>query len=185
MPRNIRIVGFTGVKRQDSYNKAALQRASELLPENTELEIVSIDDLPAFEQGAHVPESAQRLREKLQQADAVLIASPEYKGLLPTGLKHALAWTLDADGASALAHKPVALMGVGRRSADEQQQLRQLLKEQQAQVLAGSTLYIGAHGKFDREGNLAHEETEQQMRKLLAFLVMQADERKQAASLLG
>ena len=177
MPRNTRIVGFTGVKRQDSYNKAALQRASELLPEDTELEIVSIDDLPAFEQAAHVPESAQRFREKLQQADAVLIASPEYKGLLPNGMKNALAWALDAEETSALAGKPTALMGIGRQSATEQQQLRQLLTAKQAHVLAGPALYVSAQEKFDREGNLSHEATEQQMRALLASLVRQADDR--------
>jgi chromate reductase, NAD(P)H dehydrogenase (quinone) len=181
MPRNIRIIGFTGIKRQDSYNKAALQRASELLPEHTELEILSIDDLPAFEQSTHVAESVQRFREQLQQADAVLIASPEYKGLLPNGMKNALAWTLDADGSSVLAEKPVALMGVGRQSSTEQQRLRRLLEEQQAQVLAGPTLYVSAQEKFDRDGNLAHEETEEQIRTLLASLVMQADGREAAS----
>ncbi|HEY4388646.1 MAG TPA: NAD(P)H-dependent oxidoreductase [Ktedonobacteraceae bacterium] len=174
MPRNIRIVGFTGMKRQDSYNKAILQSARELLPEYADLEIVSVDDLPTFEQTASIPESVSQFREKLQQADAVLIASPEYKGLLPNGTKNALAWALHAEDTSVLTGKPTALMGVGRQSATEQQHLRQLLAEKQVPVLTAPALYVSAQEKFDRDGSLAHEETEQQIRTLLTVLVMHA-----------
>lgn len=180
MPRNIRIIGFTGMKRQDSYNKAALYSARELLPEHAELEIVSVDDLPTFEQTALMPESVARFRETLQQADAVLIASPEYKGLLPAGLKNALAWALYAGNTSVLSGKPTALMGIGRQSATEQQRLRQLLAEKQVSVLVDPALYVSAHEKFNRDGKLAHEETEQQLRELLATLVVHARDARSA-----
>ncbi len=174
MSRNIRIVGFTGNKRQDSYNKSVLQSALSLLPEQTELEILSVADLPSFEQGAEASELVLHFRAKLEQADAVLIASPEYKGLLPAGLKNALAWALQYEDASVLTEKPVAIMGIGRQSQTEQQSLRQLLTENHVSVLASPAVYVSADEKFDHMGNLAHEETEQQIRALLSALAVEA-----------
>jgi len=180
MSRKIRIVGFTGNKRHDSYNKAVLQSAHNVLPAHAELEIITVDDLPAFVQTDEMPESVERFRKQLQQADAVLIATPEYKGLLPTGLQNALAWALHHEGENALAAKPTALMGVGRQHGSAQQHLRQVLADQQVSVLAEPTVYVSAHDKFDQDGNLAHKETELQIGALLDALVAVADEQRSA-----
>jgi chromate reductase len=180
MSRKIRIVGFTGNKRQNSYNKAVLQSAQNVLPAHAELEIITVDDLPVFVQTDTLPETVERFRVQLQQADAVLIATPEYKGLLPAGLQNALAWALHHEGENVLAEKPIALMGVGRQHGNAQQHLRQVLADQQVSVLAEPTVYVSAYDKFDQDGNLAHEETEQQISALLDALVAIADEKSSA-----
>ena len=176
MSSQIHIVAFTGCLREQSYNRAALRAAQELLPEQAELEILTIDHLPQFDQALvqDEPEEVRSFKEKIQQADAVLIATPEYKGLLPHVLTNALNWA----GQVALSKKLTAIMGVGRQTGTEGelQQVRQLLATYNAVVLEEPEVYVGSGWeKFDSEGRLTDEEMRQQMRVLLNSLVVRVN----------
>jgi chromate reductase len=180
-----RIVGFAGCVHEGSYNKAALNAAQDLLPSGVELEILDIADLPSFQLSAEQSESASDsvniFQVKIQAADAVVIMTPEYKGLLPHALKNALHWA-----ATELAEKPVAIMGIGRRAEAERelQHLRQVLTGYNALVLEQPEVYITAGWeKFERDGSLTDAATAQQIRSLLEALVAWADEK--AAVLVG
>jgi|ERR1019366_5162987 chromate reductase len=173
-----RIVGFAGCVREASYNKAALNAAQDLLPSGVELEILDIADLPSFQLGSGQSESDSDsvyiFQAKIQAADAVVITTPEYKGMLPSALKNALHWA-----ATELAEKPVAIMGVGRRAEAERelQHLRQVLTGYNALVLEQPEVYVTAGWeKFERNGSLTDATTAQQMRSLLEALVSWANE---------
>src|SRR5213076_2956846 len=58
-----------------------------------------------------VPEGAQRLRDAIEAADAILIATPEYDSSLPGQLKNALDWASRPFPDNALRNKPVAVIG--------------------------------------------------------------------------
>jgi chromate reductase len=179
MSSRIRIVGFTGSVREQSYNKAALRAAQELLPENAELEIIAISDLPQYAIEQDDQEKVRRFQEQVQQADAILIASPEYKGMLSNTLRRALHWS----GRSVLANKPTAVMGIGRQSGTvrEQQYLRELLADANAIVLEEPEVYAtSGWEKFDSEGRLIDETVRQQVRVLLEALVARAEESETA-----
>ena len=177
------IVGFAGCVREESYNKAALHSVKDLLPPDAELEILTIADLPSFQLAAGQAESepVRIFQEKIRHADAVLIMAPEYKGMLPAALKNALCWAEEA-----LAEKPVAIMGIGRRTGSERelQQLRQILVGYNALVLEQPEVYVTAGWeKFDHSGSLIDKVTAQQIHLLLEALVAWADEK--AAALVG
>jgi chromate reductase, NAD(P)H dehydrogenase (quinone) len=179
MSSRIRIVGFTGSVREQSYNKAVLRAAQELLPENAELEILVISDLPRYAIEQDDQEKVDRFKEQVQQADAVLIASPAYKGMLSNTLRSALHWT----GQSILAGKPTAVMGIGRQSGTvrEQLYLRQILTDVNAIVLEEPEVYAtSGWEKFDSEGRLVDETVREQVRALLEALVARAEEEKSA-----
>jgi chromate reductase len=179
MSSRIRIVGFTGSVREQSYNKAALRAAQELLPENAELEILAISDLPRYAIEQDDQEKVRRFKEQVQQADAVLIASPEYKGMLSNPLRSALHWA----GQSVLADKPTAVMGIGRQSGTdrEHQYLRQILSDANAIVLEEPEVYAASGWeKFDSEGRLIDETVRQQVRSLLEALVARTEETRSA-----
>ena len=53
----------------------------------------------------------QRLRDAIAEADAVLIATPEYNSSLPGQLKNALDWASRPFPENALRNKPVAVIG--------------------------------------------------------------------------
>ena len=50
MANKFKIVGFAGSLRKDSYNKALLRAAAELLPKNVELEIFDLEGIPPYNQ---------------------------------------------------------------------------------------------------------------------------------------
>jgi len=111
----MRVLGITGSLRRDSLNHALLREAAERLPAGAELveferlrEIPPYDaDLEAFETPAAVAE----LREAMREADAVLVATPEYNHSIPGVLKNALDWASRPAGQSALMGKPAAVIG--------------------------------------------------------------------------
>jgi chromate reductase, NAD(P)H dehydrogenase (quinone) len=90
----VRILGIPGSLRKASYNKAALRAAQELLPDGATLEIFDLDGLPPFNEEAERPLPARvvELKARIREADAILIATPEYNYSVPGVLKNAIDW---------------------------------------------------------------------------------------------
>jgi chromate reductase len=88
----VRILGISGSLRKDSHNTALLRAAAEQLPPGVELELYQgLRDIPPYDQdeddaGDHHP-AVLALREAIDQADAVLISTPEYNHSIPGVLK--------------------------------------------------------------------------------------------------
>jgi chromate reductase len=146
----ITIVGFTGSVRAESSNKAVLRLAQELLPARVQLDLLAIEEL-----------SIEEINARLQQADAILIATPEYKGLLSRTLRSVLTQIAPEN----VAEKPTALLGVGRSNGQghEHIQLRHLLGELDAAVL-NEHVYVNAD-------QLNDQATDHQIRALLESLI--------------
>jgi chromate reductase len=113
----MRVLGISGSLRRDSYNHALLREAAQRLPAGVELvEFERIAEIPAYDadreaDGIPVPEAVAALREAMLEADAVLIATPEYNHSIPGALKNALDWASRPAGESALTGTPAAVIG--------------------------------------------------------------------------
>jgi chromate reductase len=112
----VKVLGIAGSLRRDSYNQALLRAAAERLPAGVELvEFGQLREIPPYdadleaEQG--VPEAVAALREAMREADAVLVATPEYNHSMPGVLKNALDWASRPAGESALTGTPAAVVG--------------------------------------------------------------------------
>ena len=77
-----------------------------------EFEIVSIADLPLFNQDlenpkdeSQEPKSVQELRNKIRSADAIFFSSPEYNYSISSPMKTALDWASRGANGSALKGK--------------------------------------------------------------------------------
>ena len=114
----MRVLGISGSLRRDSYNSALLRAAAERLP--GEVELVTFErlaEIPAYdadlEAGAEaaVPAAVAELRSAMRDADAVLVATPEYNHSIPGALKNALDWASRPAGESALNGTPAAVVG--------------------------------------------------------------------------
>jgi chromate reductase len=73
-----------------------------------------IKELPLYDaddDGVTAPVAVRRLRGAIRLADAVLVATPEYNGTIPGGLKNAIDWASRPRGEAALAGKPAAVLG--------------------------------------------------------------------------
>jgi chromate reductase len=177
MNRPVRILGIAGSLRRESYNRAALRVATELVPQGATIEIFELDGIPGFNQDEeqNPPAKVTELKKRIREADAILFVTPEYNYSIPGVLKNTIDWASRPYGDNAWNGKPAAIMGasVGNiATARAQYHLRQIMvflnmfPVNQPEVMIGN-----ASERFDAEGNLTHAATRDFIRQLLQNLV--------------
>lgn len=177
MSKPIRILGIAGSLRRESYNRAALRAATQLVPEGAIIDIFELDGIPGFNQDEeqNPPAKVAELKRRIRAADAILIVTPEYNYSVPGVLKNAIDWASRPYGDSAWNGKPVAIMGasVGAiGTARAQYHLRQMFVFLNMFPINQPEVMIGnASERFDAEGNLTDDTTKNFIRQLLQNLV--------------
>lgn len=177
MDRKINIIGLTGSLRRNSYNRAALQAAKEILPEGVSLEIEDLSPIPFFNEDMEaegIPQVVVEFKKKIEMADAILIATPEYNYSLPPVLKNALDWASRGKDAP-VNGKPLAIMSASPSmlgGARVQYHLRQVCVGLNLMVVNKPEVFITfANKKFDEEGKLIDENTRNAITRLVQALV--------------
>ncbi len=177
MEKIVKILGFAGSLRKDSYNRSLLRAALELMPKDAELEIFDLEGIPPFNQDAENQPSAKvkEFKAKIRAADAVLIATPEYNYSIPGVLKNAIDCASRPYGDNAFAHKPVAIMGASigmAGSARAQYHLRQCFVFLTCFALNQPEVMVPfAQEKIDKDGKVTDPKTRERIRELLESLV--------------
>ena len=177
MSKPVRILGIAGSLRRESYNRAALRAAIELVPEGASIETFELDGIPGFNQDEeqNPPAKVTELKKRIREADAILIVTPEYNYSIPGVLKNAIDWASRPYGDSAWNGKPAAIMGasVGTiGTARAQYHLRQMMvflnmfPVNQPEVMIGN-----AAKRFDAQGKLTDDATKDFIRQLLQSLM--------------
>ena len=168
------ILALAGSLRQGSYNRGLLRAAEELAPEWVEVQFFDIGTLPFFNEDVEAagdPEPVRRFKEAIRNANAVLIATPEYNGAVPGVLANAIDWASRPTGQSVLRNKPVAVMGavLGRSgSVNAQAALRGVLSRVGAVVVPDPQVLVPRASRlFDEQVNLRDEETRQEIQQLI------------------
>lgn len=137
----MRILAISGSLRDGSHNTALLRLAEERLPEGDELVLwQGIGDVPIFDEDAEepVPPVVAALRRAVAEADAVLVATPEYNSSLPGGLKNVLDWASRPFATNPFRSKPVAVVGASTSmfgAAWAQEDAKKVLKAMGARVV--------------------------------------------------
>jgi len=174
MQRKYRVAGISGSLRKGSYNTATLIAAQELAPDTLEIEIITLEDVPLFNEDVEDkgwPLRVQELRDRVEAADAVIFATPEYNYSITGVLKNAIDWLSRPEGEAPLNGKPAAIVGatpsfVG--TARGQAHLRQIVFYNAMPLLpTAEVLIANAKDRFDDEGRLTDEETREVLRDML------------------
>ncbi|RFU38485.1 NAD(P)H-dependent oxidoreductase [Actinomadura logoneensis] len=176
------ILGISGSLRADSYNTALLRAARKSTPPGVRVEVYDgLRDLPPYDMDLDVPDrrpaAAQDLRDRVNAADGLLIATPEFNYSVPGVLKNAIDWAstdwTGGEGAPLL-RKPVAIAGAAPTqfgSVRAQLALRQVFLWTHSDVVVKPELIVfRAHERFDEGGNLTDEKTAGVLRELLDAL---------------
>jgi chromate reductase len=164
----MRVLGISGSLRRDSYNTKLLHEVADLLPEDVELELYDgLKAIPPYDQDDDVepaPATVAELRAAIDDADAVLFATPEYNGSIPGALKNALDWASRPAGQSVLRGKPVAVVGAtpGMFGAVwAQADLRKVLQTIGAKVVDRELPVMQVDKRFGPDGRLVDIELRQ------------------------
>lgn len=148
-----RVLGISGSLRAGSYNRRLLEAATDALPD-VDWTIARLRAIPPYDadvEARGLPPAVVQLKYQVADADAVVIATPEYNHSIPGVLKNAIDWASRPAMQSPFAGTPVLLMGAStgrdgaRRALDH---LRQVLESMLAEPLEAVVSVARARERF-------------------------------------
>ena len=109
------ILALSGSLRTGSYNTKLLLAAAAAAPDGVDLVMYDrLKEIPPYDADddvpGHQPAPVRRLKNAIAEADAVLIATPEYNHSIPGVLKNALDWVSRPLAESPALNKPFAVI---------------------------------------------------------------------------
>jgi len=183
----MRILAISGSVRRGSNNTALLRALAEEAPPGVDIEIWNgLKEIPAYDQDDDVepgPEPVEALRSAVRQADAVVIATPEYNSSVPGALKNALDWASRPISTNSFRNKPVAVIGssIGAFGAVwAQGELQKVLGAMGARV-ADAELAVGHASEKIIDGRVVDEDVRQGLRDVLEVLLAEVSPVRAAA----
>lgn len=164
-----KILAISGSTRKNSSNYKILKFISEHINSEFEVEIFEdLENIPHFNpdlDNDNPPEAVTIFRNKVENANAIIICTPEYVFSLPGSLKNALEWCVSN---TVFSNKNVGLITASASGEKGHEQLALIMKTIQAQFTDKTQLLIqGIRGKLDADGNIIDEKT---LNNLLIFI---------------
>ena len=173
----MRILGISGSLRRGSHNRRLLRAAVAQLPAGVHLvEWDGLGGLPAFNEDLErtPPPSVRAFLRAVADADALLIATPEYNASVPGALKNAFDWASRPFPDNVLHNKPALVIGASTGlfgAVWAQAEMRKTLAASGAIVLETELAVGGADTAFRGDASLADPRLEGRLHALLDDLV--------------
>lgn len=157
------VLALSGSLRKQSTNTMLLRAAAAVAPASLDVRLYDYRDLPHYDGDiAELPPSVVALKEAIDAADGVLIATPEYNYSVPGVLKNAIDWASRPAYGSPFRDKKTGVLSAAASfvgGARAQQHLKTILLGMGTPVFAWPELLVGsAHTKFE-DGVLKDEKT--------------------------
>lgn len=164
-----KVLAICGSTRAQSVNHLILTTVKKLYKDIVDIDVFQkIIDLPHFNPDVDDLETTVEVvnfRRSIEQADGVLICTPEYVFSIPGVLKNALEWTVST---TIFSNKPVAIIvasGLGEKAFES---LLLIMKTLGATMNDDAQLLIpGARSKFNLANNTVDPETLSNLHKLM------------------
>lgn len=173
MERKQQVFIINGSASRDSSNQRLIDRFISLSKDKFETEAFpDLKILPHFDPELSItntPEVVRSFRASIENADAVLICTPEYVFSIPGALKNAIEWCVST---TVFSNKPVALITASAHGAKAHEELKLIMRTLMAEVLEQTSLLIsGIKGKIDKEGNFTDPKTEGEFERFIDLFV--------------
>ncbi len=169
MVKKKKILGICGSASRNSANLLILNIIAELGKSDFELEISdNLTELPHFKTELtekSVPEKIVGFRNRIANADGIIICTPEYVFSIPSGLKNAIEWCVST---TVFSDKPIGLITASASGIKGHEELKLIMETVQTNFTDETTLLIqGIKGKVDKEGKILDKETENELKKFI------------------
>jgi NAD(P)H-dependent FMN reductase len=174
-----KVFAICGSTRAQSANLSIIEYLANITSNELEVEIYNdLAALPHFNPDLDkekAPGNVEQLRDKIKNADGVLICTPEYVFSLPGTLKNAIEWCVST---TIFSEKPVALITASAHGAKAHESLRLIMKTIYADIREETQLLIqGAKGKVNNNGGITDNTIAQQLKQLAASFISHLDEK--------
>ena len=171
----LNFLGISGSLRRHSANRGLLRAAQQQLPEEVQLEIADLSDIPFYNADlTEKPAGVSRVLDQMGRADALVLACPEYNYSLAPALKNILDWASREPNNALLAGKPLAIMsaGGGMGASRAQYHLRQVCVYLDLHPLNKPEVFANAFaGGFDAEGHVTDATIQKQIATQMQALI--------------
>lgn len=166
------IFAVIGSASSNSANHKVVEKIASLTSEEFNLTIYNdLKTLPHFDpelSADNPPKQIVEFRKSIEQADGVVICTPEYVFSIPSGLKNAIEWCI---ATTIFSDKPIGLITASASGQKGHEELQLIMKTAMAKFTDETCLLIqGIKGKFDEQGNLTDNETKKQLDKFVDAL---------------
>ena len=152
----MKVLALSGSLRQASINAALLRATQQLAPPALDFTIFTgVGELPLFNPDleADLPPAVRRLHGAVAEADALVIASPEYAHGVTAVIKNVLDWLVSFEP---FVGKPVAVLNASPRAHHADAALRETLTTMSALIVGSASVTIPLLGaKLDDAGMVA------------------------------
>ena len=149
----MKILALSGSLRANSINSALLRAAARLAPVKLTVTVYhGLGDLPLFNPDIEDRsiESVTNFHAQVANADALLIASPEYAHGVTGTIKNALDWLVSFEP---FIYKPVGIFNASPRAQHADVALREILKTMSAMIVEEASMTIPLLGaNLDEDG---------------------------------
>ncbi len=169
MTGNKNIIGICGSASQNSANLNILKWIAEFGKSEFHLEIIDdLTELPHFKTeltDKNVPEKITDLRNRITNADGIIICTPEYVFSIPSGLKNMIEWCVST---TVFSDKPIGLITASASGIKGHEELKLIMETVQTKFTTETALLIqGIKGKVDKNGKIINKETELELLKFI------------------
>ncbi|KAM3282573.1 NAD(P)H:quinone oxidoreductase-like [Capsicum chacoense] len=176
----LKVAALCGSLREASFHRGLLHAAMEICKDSIkgmEIEYVDITSLPFMNEDLEVngiyPPAVEAFRQKIEEADCYLFASPEYNYSVTGPLKNAIDWA--SRPPNVWADKVAAIVSAGGNfgGGRSHYHLRQIGIFIDLHFINKPELFVYAFEsppKFDSNGVLTDEETKSRLRAVLLAL---------------
>lgn len=172
MIKKKKVIGVCGSASVNSGNLSVLKYIKEYKKEEFNIELINdLTEYPHFKTALtdkNVPQKIIEFRNKIANADGVIICTPEYVFSIPSGLKNILEWSVSK---TIFTDKPIGIITASANGEKGHEELKLIMSTIQAKFTDKTTLLIqGIKGKVDEEGSIINKNTEIELRKFIQSL---------------
>lgn len=154
------ILAINGSAGLNSSNASLINCFAKLTEKFFTLTAFDLKSLPHFDTDLsveNVPDAVSEFRNLIQNADGILICTPEYVFSIPSSLKNAIEWCVSTD---VFSEKPTGLITASADGRKAHQELQLILKTVMAKFSSETALLIqGVKGKINERDEIIDSKT--------------------------
>lgn len=170
--KNILIIN--GSASKDSSNEKLIKKLTEALGKEVHCSLFNeLKELPHFDPALSVKNTPSKIiefRNDIQNADAVIICTPEYIFSIPGGLKNAIEWCVST---TVFSDKPCGLITASAHGQKGHEELQLIMSTLTARLSPETNLLIqGIKGKINKEGEITDHVLKQEIHEFRNAFIM-------------
>ena len=156
-----------GSASKSSSNEKLVDNFADLTKDFLNLTVFNdLKTLPHFDPGLSVddpPKQIVEFRKSVENADGIVICTPEYVFSIPSGLKNAIEWCVST---TIFSDKPTGLITGSAHGEKGHEELQLIMKTVMAKFTDETVLLInGIKGKINDQGVITNEKTKDDLKK--------------------